>query len=219
MKEINLKSLFFEQIARIGKALSNPKRLEIIELLCQGEKSVDIIAQQTNMSIKLASSHLQDLKDASLIESKKEGKFVYYKIAGDSVLLFYTHLKNLAENKLINNKNILNEYINNPDDALPIDKKELMRKARNGELVVIDLRPKDEFQSGHIPYARSIPINELEKKLKFLPKEKEIVAYCRGSACVWSHQATEILKLNGFKAYRMKEGIADWQAAGLRVEV
>lgn len=219
MEENNLKSLFFEQVARIGKALSNPKRLEIIELLCQGEKSVDIISRQTNMNIKLASSHLQDLKDAALIQSRKEGKFVYYKVSDDSVLLFYTHLKNLAESKLINNKNILNEYLNNPDDALPIDKKELMRKARNGELIVIDLRPKDEFYSGHIPYARSIPINELERKLKSLPKEKEIFAYCRGSACVWSYQAIEILKINGFKAYRMKEGITDWKAGGLRIEV
>lgn len=210
MEELNLKSLFFEQVARIGKALSNAKRLEILDLLGQAEKSVDIISKQVGISIKLASSHLQDLKDAGLISSRKEGKFVYYKISDYSVLYFYIQLKNLAENKLIDNKNVLSNFLNSPDDISKIDKKELLKKAKKGEVIIIDVRPEDEYKSGHIPYARSIPINELEKEIKSLSKEKEIIAYCRGATCVWSHKAVEELKEKGFKASRMREGFAEW---------
>ncbi len=214
----NLKNIFFEQVSRIGKAISNPKRLEIIELLCQGEKSVDTIAKQSHINIKLASSHLQELKYAALVESRKEGKFVFYSISEQSVLLFYTQLKTLAEKLLISNQNILSNYLNSPDNALPIGKKELLKKAKTGEVIVIDVRPKDEYIAGHIPYARSVPVNELEKKLKSLPKDKDIVAYCRGAACVWSHEAIDFLKQKGYKAFRLKEGVADWRASGLPVK-
>ena len=212
------KDLFYEQIARIGKVFSNPKRLELLDLLCQGEKSVDVVAKQAHISIKLASFHLQELKDSTLIEARKEGKYVFYKVTDETVALFYSELKLLAERKLISNQKTLSNYLNSNENVLPVDKKTLIRKARKGEIIVIDLRPRNEYISGHIPFARSIPINELEKKLKGLPKDKDIVAYCRGPACVWSHEALVMLKSNGYNAFRLRDSIIDWQAEGLPVK-
>ena len=218
MTEKNVKQSLYEFIAQVGKAVSSPKRLEILDTLSQSEKTVDSIAKQIGISLKLASAHLQDLKAVSLVESRREGKCVYYRIPDTDVTTFWVGLRNLAEKRLSAMQNILKGFIGEPNTMTPMDRKTLMARAKSGDVIVIDVRPQEEFEAGHLPGARSLPLDQLKKTLKSLPKSKAIVAYCRGPYCLLAEDAVAILQQKGFRATRFSEGVSEWIAAGLSIE-
>lgn len=214
----HVKSLLYEQVARIGKAVASPKRLELIDLLCQSEKTVESLAQQGGLSVKLASAHLKELKAAHIVESRKHGKYVYYRLAGEGVCSFWVALRSLAEERLLELKLVLKQFVADPAHLAPLDRKAVLGKARKGEIVMLDVRPGDEYETGHLPYARSLPLGELKKRLAELPKDREIVAYCRGPFCMMAVEAVALLRRKGFRAARLQDGVADWTVAGLPLE-
>ena len=218
MTEKNTKQSLYEFVARVGKAVSSPKRLEILDTLSQSEKTVDAIAKQIGISLKLASAHLQDLKAVSLVESRRDGKCVYYRVADSDVTTFWVGLRNLAEKRLSAMRDILKGFVSEPNTMTPMDRKTLMARAKSGDVIVIDVRPQEEFEAGHFPGARSLPLDQLKKTLKSLPKSKAIVAYCRGPYCLLAEDAVAILLRKGFRATRLREGVSEWIAAGLPIE-
>jgi rhodanese-related sulfurtransferase len=213
------KDSIFEQFARIGKAVSSPKRLELLDLLCQGERTVEALAAEAELSIANTSQHLQVLRTARLVETSKEGLYVTYRVADPAVGEFVRSIRVLAENQLAEVEQISRRFFDQRRDLEPIDREALVKRARKGEVVVLDVRPAEEYRAGHIPGALSIPIRELKRRLSELPKSQEIVAYCRGPYCVFSDQAVELLRARGFQAVRLDEGILDWRARGLPVAI
>lgn len=213
-----IKDNIYSSLATIAKAVSSPKRIEIVELLSQGEKSVEEISEQTDLGIKNTSAQLKELKSARLLDSRKDGKYVYYFLSDNSVAHFLIHLRSFAENRSTELQKITRESLSSPSDLVGVDRKSLMSKAKKGEVIIIDVRPPDEFSQGHIPYAQSIPISELKKNLRKIPKEKEIIAYCRGPYCFFAKEAVELLRTNGFDAKRLKDSIFDWENHGLPIE-
>ena len=218
MNQRKLKDLLYEQVARIGKALGSPKRLELLEMLAQGEKSVDVLAAELSIDIKLASAHLKALRDARLVTSRREGKFIHYRLSGPDVAGLGVKLREVAEEHLLELRMALNQMVAQPDQLASVDRQALMAQAQRGEVVVIDVRPQDEFDAAHLPYARSMPLAEIEKRLAALPRDKEIVAYCRGPFCLMSEQAVKLLAQRGYRASKIADGVADWQSAGLPIE-
>lgn len=215
---VNSKTPLYEQVARISKALSSPKRLELLDLLVQGAKSVDQIAEQAHIDIKLASAHLKTLKAANLVESRRDGKFMVYSLNGDDVPAMLVHLRELAELHLVEFSLKLAEIGSQHSSASVEGHKTLLKKVRAGEAVLLDLRPTDEYEAGHLPMARSVPIDEIRLGLKAISPEVEVVAYCRGPFCRWSDEAIAILQANGFKANKLSYGVAEWRAAGYTTE-
>ena len=211
-----IKDLLYEQVARIGKAASSPKRLELIELLSQGEKTVEMLAWETGISMKLASAHLRELRSAHLVETEKRGKNVIYRIANREVAEFWVTIRSLAEDRLVELKMALAEITNNPRELTPQDRKSLVNMAKKGEIIVIDVRPLHEFEAAHLPYAQSMPIEELKLRLAELPQDKMIVAYCRGPYCLMARDAVELLKQRGFEARHLPEGVVEWGLAPVR---
>jgi rhodanese-related sulfurtransferase len=211
----SIKKKCYEQTARVTKALSSPSRLEIIDILSQGEKSVEVLAEQTGLGIKNASAQLKELKTALLVASRKEGKFVYYRLTNVAVASLWVDIRKFSERHLLEMQKLSDEVLNGSEELSLLDRKELLGLARKGEAIILDVRPEDEFNTAHIPYAQSIPINELKKQLQKLPKGKEIIAYCRGPYCVWAKEAADILRSHGFKARHIREGVQDWAASGL----
>ena len=209
-----IKDLLYEQVARIGKVLSSPKRLELIELLCQGEKSVDRLAEEAAISVKLASAHLRELRTARLVETERRGKHIWYRLVGKSVADLWVQVHTLAEERLIELQMAMREIASQPDELVASDHEELMKAARKGEVVVLDVRPTEEYLTQHLPFARSIPLAELRQRLAELPKDRSIVAYCRGPYCLWAKDAVELLQTQGFKATRLQSGVAEWASAG-----
>jgi rhodanese-related sulfurtransferase/DNA-binding MarR family transcriptional regulator len=214
----DIKNRLYEQVARIGKAAASPKRLELLELLCQGEKTVETLAQQADIDLKSASAHLKELKAARLVAARKDGKYVYHRLADDAVAAFWVNLRSLAEVRLAELQTVVREFLADPEHLAPVDRRAILGKARQGEIIVIDVRPEQEYEGGHLPYARSIPLAELKKRLADLPRRKEIVAYCRGPFCMMAKDAVALLRQKGFKAVRLEDGVAEWRAAGLPVE-
>ena len=214
-----MKSLLYEQVARIGKATASPKRLEIIELLCQSEKTVDTLAREAGISVKLASAHLKELRVARLVEGRKEGRNIYYRLSDPSVAEFWVALRTLAEERLLELQAALGSMVAAPRELVPAERRELIARAQAGEIVVIDVRPESEYRTGHLPYARSLPLRELKLRLDEIPKNKPIVAYCRGPFCLMAPQAVEILQALGFRAARLEDGVAEWRSRGLPIEV
>jgi len=212
------KDRIFEQFARIGHAMASPKRLELLDLLCQAEKSVEILADQAAMSIANASRHLQILRAARLVDARKDGLRVYYRLADDEVCRFFWSIRTLAASRLAEIDLIVRDYFDEPQKLLPVDKRRLLRRAKAGEIIILDVRPKDEYIAGHIPYSRSIPLFELKKHLQQFSPHQEIVAYCRGPYCVLAQEAMNILRERGFKAMRLEDGVAEWQESGMPVE-
>lgn len=212
------KDALYEQFARVGKAVSAPKRLELLDLLCQGPRSVEALAQQADISIANASQHLKVLRNARLVDTIKRGTFVEYRLAGDDVSRFFLSLRNLAESRLTEIEQAARDLVGEPTTADSVDRVELLRRVRSGEVTILDVRPAEEFRAGHIAGAISIPLAEIETRLKELPKRKQIVAYCRGPYCVMAVEAIELLRRRGYKAFRIDDGIADWRARGWRVE-
>ncbi len=208
-----IKDLLYEQVARIGKVFSSPKRLELIELLCQGEKTVETLARETSVSVKLTSSHLRELRLAHLVETERQGKNIRYRLADKSVAELWVQIHTLAEARLIELQMALQKIAAQPNELVPNDRDSLMRAARKGEVVVLDVRPTEEYLSAHLPFARSIPLEELRQRLGELPKDRSIVAYCRGPYCLMAVDAVALLKQEGFTAIHLRDGVAEWEAA------
>lgn len=204
------KDLLYEQVARIGKVFSSPKRLELIELLCQGEKTVEILAKEASISVKLASAHLRELRTASLVETERQGKNIRYRLAGKAVADLWVQIHNLAEERLVELQLALQKIAVQPDSLIPSDRDSLLKAARKGEVVVLDVRPTEEYLTAHLPFARSIPLNELRQRLSELPKNRSIVAYCRGPYCLMAKDAMELLKKEGYTALHLRDGVAEW---------
>ncbi len=212
------KERLYAQFARIGKALSSPSRLEILELLAQDERTVDSLAQETALSVANVSQHLKSLRAACLVESRKQGLFVWYRLADPIVFELSRTLRTVAEHRLAELERIVAEQFGDRSEAEAVSMKELLRRRRSADVVVLDTRPAGEYAAGHISGALSMPVDDLERRLKELPRKKAYVAYCRGPYCIYADRAVEILKASGRHAKRLREGFPDWRAAGLPVE-
>ena len=205
-----IKDLLYEQVARIGKVFSSPKRLELIELLCQGEKTVETLAREASISVKLTSSHLRELRMSQLVETERQGKNILYRLANRSVADLWVQVHTLAEDRLVELQLALQKIATRPDDLVASDRDSLMKAARKGEVVVLDVRPSEEYLNAHLPFARSIPLEELRQRLSELPKDRSVVAYCRGPYCLMAADAVALLKDEGFTAFHLREGVAEW---------
>jgi rhodanese-related sulfurtransferase len=213
------KDRLFEQFARIGKALASPKRLEILDLLAQGERTVEEIARETAMPIASASQHLQTLKGARMVESRREGLYARYRLADEGVFRTWQAVRALGEARLAEIDRVVETYLEDRDALEAVGAAALMERLDDGSVVILDVRPEEEYRAGHIPGAISLPVDALEAALQTLPKDKEIVAYCRGPYCVFSDEAVRLLHRHGFRARRLSEGFPEWRAAGYPVEV
>lgn len=205
-----IKDLLYEQVARIGKVFSSPKRLELIELLCQGEKTVEMLAKEASISVKLTSAHLRELRMAQLVETERQGKNILYRLVNKSVADLWVQIHTLAEERLVDLQLALQKIATQPNDLVPSDRDSLMKAARKGEVVVLDVRPSEEYLNAHLPFARSIPLEELRQRLGELPKDRAIVAYCRGPYCLMAADAVELLRREGYSAVHLREGVAEW---------
>lgn len=212
------KDEIFEQFARIGKAVASAKRIELLDLLSQGERHVEALAEAATLSVANASQHLQILRAARLVETEKSGVFVTYRLADPSVAEFVRQLRMLAENRLAEVEQTTRNFMEGRIGFDPVNQEELLRRVREGEVTVLDVRPTEEFRAGHLPRALSVPLADLEARMKDLPKDREIVAYCRGPYCVMAVEAVARLRKQGFRAARLDLGVLDWQAKGLPVE-
>lgn len=218
MNSRSIKDLLYAHVARVGKAVSSPKRLELIELLAQGEKSVDALAAELSVDIKLASAHLRVLREARLIASRRDGKYVYYRLAGSDVAGLWVTLREVAEEHLLELRMVLERMVADPATLASIGREALLEQARQGAVIVIDVRPRDEFATAHLPFARSMPVAEIEQRLSELPRGKDIVAYCRGPFCLLSDEAVALLAARGYRARKISDGVSEWQAAGLPLQ-
>lgn len=218
MKSRDFKDLIFQQVANIASAFSSPKRLEIIDLLIQGEKDVETLSMQISSEFANTSRHLQILKNARLVESRREGVRIYYRITDERVFNCWRSLQLLSENRVAEMKHALREFLEerNAVDKMSID--ELWSRIKSNDVIIIDVRPHEEYKNGHIKGSVSFPLAELKDRLTEIPKEREVVAYCRGPYCVLAPEAVSILKNNGFNAVRLEDGLPEWKAAGLPVE-
>jgi rhodanese-related sulfurtransferase/DNA-binding transcriptional ArsR family regulator len=213
----HFKNNIYEQLARLGKAIAAPKRLELLELLCQGPRTVEALAGHASLSTANASQHLQILRAARLIDSEKHGLHVEYRLADAQVSDFFHLLRGLAEAQLVEIQQVTRSYLEQRGAMEPVGGEELLGRVRRGEVVVLDVRPVEEYRAGHIPGAVSIPVTNLKARLKELAKNREIVAYCRGPYCVMAIEAVELLRKKGFRAQRMQQGVIEWRARGWRV--
>jgi rhodanese-related sulfurtransferase/biotin operon repressor len=211
------KDALYEQFARIGKALSNGHRLELLEVLAQGEHSVETLAQETGMSVANASQHLQVLRSAQLVEVRREGVFQYYRLADEQVFALWQAMRRVGESRMAEIDRIVQTYLHDRSLLQPISAAELIQRLVEGNILLLDVRPVEEYASGHLPGALSIPIAELQTRLEELPQEKEIVAYCRGPYCVFADEAVSLLRAHGYHAHRLEQGLPDWRALGLPV--
>jgi rhodanese-related sulfurtransferase/DNA-binding transcriptional ArsR family regulator len=214
----SLKAAVFAQIARIGQAASSPIRLELLDLLSQGPRTVEALAQQTGQSAATTSHHLQVLRRARLVEAEKAGLYVTYRLADPLVEAFLLDLRRLAETRLAEIEQITRQFLDVRSALEPVDNDELLRRVRSGDVTLIVVRPGEEYMAGHIPGAISMPLPDLPKRLKELQKRRDIVAYCRGPYCVMALDAVDLLRRNGFRAHRLEHGVAEWRARGWRVE-
>jgi len=216
MREV--KNHLYEQVARIGKAVASPKRLELIELLCQCEKTVEMLAAQAEISVKLASAHLKELRQARLVDTSRDGKYVVYRLASPSVADLWVNLRTQAQERLVELQLALNGIVEHQDALQGMDQATLLKKATSGEVLILDVRPQEEYDAAHLPHARSMPVSELKKRLAELPKDVPIVAYCRGPFCLMARDAVALLRKKGHRALHLSDGVAEWRARGLPVE-
>jgi rhodanese-related sulfurtransferase len=212
------KDRLFGQFARIGKALASPRRLEIVDLLAQGERTVEDIAGETAMSVASASQHLQVLKAARMVEVRREGHFMHYRLADEDVFQTWQAVRGLAESRLSEVDAVVEAYLVDRNALEAVDATELLRRLSDESVMVLDVRPEEEYRAGHIPGALSVPVDALEAALQTLPRDREIVAYCRGPYCVFSDEAVALLRSHGYRARRLRQGLPDWRAAGMPVE-
>jgi rhodanese-related sulfurtransferase/DNA-binding transcriptional ArsR family regulator len=212
------KDLLFEQFARIGKSLSSGRRLELLELLAQGERSVEDLAVETSQSVANTSQHLQVLRQAQLVESRREGNYIRYRLGDEKVLRLWLALRDLGQARLAEIGRLVETYLKNRSALEAVTCAELQRRIRNGNAVVVDVRPAEEYAAGHISGARSIPLTELQARIREVPKKRLVVAYCRGPYCVFADQAVDLLRGAGYRAFRLDGGFPDWQTKGMPVE-
>jgi rhodanese-related sulfurtransferase len=212
------KDRLFEQFARVGKALASPRRLEMVDLLAQGERTVEEIARETSISVASASQHLQALKAARMVVARREGLYMHYRLADEDVFRTWQAVRGLAESRLAEVDGVVEAYLVDRDALEAVDATELMERLSDEGVVVLDVRPEEEYRAGHIPGAISVPVDALESALQTLPRDREIVAYCRGPYCVFSDEAVALLRSRGYRAYRLRQGLPDWRAAGMPVE-
>lgn len=217
MNNRSLKDLLYEQVARVGKALSSPKRLEILEMLAQGEKAVETISADVAIDNKLASAHLKALKEARLVKTRRDGKRIFYSLTGADIAQLGVTLREVAQEHLVELRMALQQMMAEPDRMTRVGRKELMAQAKRGEVIVLDVRPQLEFDTAHLPHARSLPLSELTQRLAELPRDVDIVAYCRGPFCLMSDEAVSLLTAHGYRARKTFDGVSEWQAAGLPV--
>ena len=217
-KPRSLKSAIYEQIARIGQATASPNRLELLDLLSQGARTVEALAHQTGQSVATTSHHLQVLKRARLVEAQKVGVYVMYRLADPQVGEFFLSLRTLAESRLAEVQHVTRQYLEQRGALEPVDNHELVRRVRGGTVTLIDVRPREEYLAGHIRGALSVPLADLGTRLGNLPKRRDIVAYCRGPYCVMALDAVELLRRQGFRAHRLEQGVPEWRARGWPVE-
>ncbi len=212
------KSELYGEFARVGHALAHPVRLELLDLLAQRESSVEDLANALGLSIASASQHLQVLKAAKLVEVRRAGTYAYYRLGNKDVYELVASLRNLAQQRLAEVDSVLERYVGKRKFREEVTSTELLRRVKAGKVTLIDVRPESEFEAAHLPGAKSIPLEELEHRLKTLPKNREIVAYCRGRYCVFADEAVAFLKSRGYKAWRLAESPMDWELAGLPLE-
>lgn len=218
MSSGNLKHDLSAQFARVGKALSNGNRLELLEFLAQGERTVESITKVSGLTLANTSQHLQQLRQAGLVVARKEGQHVYYRLAGDDVVLLLKALRSVAEQHLAEVERLVNTYLSVKDALEPIPAEELLQRVRRGLVTVLDVRPQEEYAAGHVPGAVNIPLADLEARLDQLSRQQEVVAYCRGPYCVLAYDAVATLREKGFTARRLEEGYPEWEVAGLPVQ-
>ncbi|MDH5757808.1 MAG: metalloregulator ArsR/SmtB family transcription factor [Nitrospinota bacterium] len=218
MSGVNSKHLLFEQLARVAKAMASANRLEILEFLAQGERNVETLARLTGLSVANVSQHLQQLKAVGLVRARKEGLHVYYSLDNQMAVDLVVALRAVAERNLAEVKLILDSYFRVKDNLEPVPAQELWERAKLGLVTVLDVRPPEEFTSGHVPGAINVTLKDLGKRLKYLKKQKEVIAYCRGPYCVLAFEAVEELRKHGVNARRMEDGFPEWKNADLPVE-
>jgi ArsR family transcriptional regulator len=211
------KQALFAQFAAVAKTLGHAHRLELLEQLAQGERTVEVLANRTGLSVANASQHLQHMLRAGLVFKRRDGKFVYYGLADDAVLDLLAALRQVAERNVAEVERVIRSYFNDRDALEAVSRKELLKRSRAGDVIVLDVRPEDEFALGHLPGAVNIPLRAIEARLSELDPSKEIVAYCRGPYCVLSYEAIAALRARGFTARRLEDGLPEWRAAGLPV--
>ena len=216
-RKSHLKDAIYEQIARIGKSLSSGPRLEILDLLGQGPRTVEALAKQVRQSVANTSRHLQILRRARLVEAERNGVYQVYRLADPDVSAFFMSLRAMAESRLYEIERLMRDFRESRDDMEPVDRELLIARVRAGEVTVLDVRPTEEYDAAHLPGAISVPLAELEQRLAELPRDRAVVAYCRGPYCVMAVDAVELLRRRGFDASRLDEGVAEWRARGLAV--
>jgi rhodanese-related sulfurtransferase/DNA-binding transcriptional ArsR family regulator len=212
-----IKEQLNQQFARIGKCLAAPRRVELLDLLAQGERNVEGLAVETQMSIGLTSAHLQSLRRAGLVETRRHGTRILYRLAGGDVYRLLASVRSVAHARLVDVQVIVDTHMRQADGLEPISRHDLLARVRDGTVTVVDVRPRDEYDAGHIPEALSIPIDELEARLAELPRDADIVAYCRGPFCMYAPTAVATLRSRGFRAWRLQDGFPEWRLAGLPI--
>jgi rhodanese-related sulfurtransferase len=212
-----VKDGLYEQFARIGKAVAHPKRIELLDLLCQGERSVEVLADAAAMTVVNTSAHLRVLRESRLVATRKEGTRVFYRLADDAVCEFFFSLRDLAGDRYAEVDRIVRDFFDARDELEPVNRDELLSRAGDGGIIVLDVRPREEYEAGHIPGAVSIPLADLKGRMASLPRGAEVVAYCRGPYCVLAPLALELLRRGGFTARRLEDGFPEWRRAGLPV--
>lgn len=212
------KTRLYEAIGRVALALGSAGRLQILEFVAQGERAVDALASMTGLSVANTSKHLQALRQAGLVSARKDGLRVYYSIAGDDVAVLLAALREVSEHRVAEVEQILRVWLAHRDEMEAVPAQEVLERAKKGLVVILDVRPPEEFSASHLPGAINIPIHELEKRLKELPKRKEVIAYCRGPYCLMSYDAVSLLRKKGMKARRLEAGLPEWRSAGLPIE-
>ncbi|HUL10519.1 MAG TPA: metalloregulator ArsR/SmtB family transcription factor [Candidatus Acidoferrum sp.] len=218
MSSENPKRALFAQFSAVAKAVAHPHRLELLEQLAQGERSVEVLADRIRVSIANASQHLQQLRRAGFAVARREGKFVFYRLADAAVLDLLAAVRRVAERQSAEVDRVVRSYFRDRDALEPVTRRELMERLKAGIATALDVRPDDEFALGHLPGAINIPLRDLEKRLAELDPRQEIVAYCRGPYCVLSYEAVAVLRARGFRVRRLEDGLPEWRAAGLPVD-
>jgi rhodanese-related sulfurtransferase len=218
MSSQNVKALLFGEFARVSKALGSGNRLELLEFLAQGERSVDALAKLSGLSVANTSRHLQVLRQAGLVAARKEGLFVFYSVSGGGVIKLLASLQEVAQHNVAEVTRLVNTYLTSKDSLEPVSVNELMERIRSGLVTVVDVRPKEEYAAGHLPGAINIPLTDLEENVKTLPRNREIIAYCRGPFCLLSFEAVARLRDRGLAARRLETGFPEWKVAGMPVE-
>ena len=208
------KQALLEQFARVGKVLASPARLEILDLLAQGERTVESLARLMSRSVTSTSNHLKELRTAAMVEVRREGVFIHYRLASDAVRMLVRSLQEVAHSQLAEVQRLVDDHLTGADEMEPITAEELTRRLGQQGTVVIDVRPSAEYVAGHIPGALSMPPDEVQQLLGSLPRNTDIVAYCRGPYCLYAHDAVKLLRSRGYRARRLNVGLPDWRAAG-----